>query len=100
MYGVTLRQSRDQLALCQGIGGLRQLTEDRISKNPKLIGRTLRPSLDQKEREKKEDSESNDAGTPNPTKPRPRLLFVLRVYVDGFGIGPDVVVGAARDIDP
>lgn len=59
---------------------LRHLAEDRISKNPKLIGRTHRPESDKDE---KDESESGPTRTPNPTKPRPPLLFTLRVYVDG-----------------
>lgn len=59
---------------------LRQLAEDRISKNPKLIARTHRPESDQ---DQKDEPETVSTRTPNPTKPRPPLLFTLRVYVDG-----------------
>ena len=59
---------------------LRQLTEDRISKNPKLIGRTHRRESDKDE---KDEPESGPSRAPNPTKPRPPVLFTLRVYVDG-----------------
>lgn len=65
---------------------LRQLAEDRVSKNPKLIGRTHRPRPERDEKngtDEKEMPESEGTWTPNPTKPRPRLLFLLRVYVDG-----------------
>lgn len=80
---------------------IRRITQERIRIAPKLIGRTLRP--DSYEDERNEDELNEDdlnafdlsegdlaADAPAPaapetglTKPKPRLLFTLRVYVDG-----------------
>ena len=59
---------------------LRQLAEERLSKNPKLLGRTHRPERDHDE---KEEPERVGPRPPDPTKPRPPLLFTVRVYGDG-----------------
>lgn len=66
--------------------GLRELAEVRITKNPKLLTRTRGRESDEDDKDDKDDKEEpqNDpTKAPDPTKPRPPLLFTLRVYVDG-----------------